>query len=323
MTDLFFYLSKIFWLIVQPDHFLLLVLLIGLLRWRRASSVVMVWGSVLALLCLSVFPAANYLLEPLEQRFPQPDLTQIETPIAGIIVLGGGEEAELSAVHDMPQFNSAAERLMVLPALMLRYPQAKVIFTGGSGSLLKPQYRGGDVAKQWLTEQGLGARLIVERDSRNTFQNAMYSREIIDELKQNDQENDLASGKWLLVTSAFHMPRSVGVYRQAGIDVIPYPVDYRQFNNQIQLGLNANMSELNVAVREWIGLAAYYLTDKTAVLLPKPFAHRSVQSKLQNTEQQMLETRHLETQNAENPKLDANSAEPQQVTPLLNGITET
>lgn len=272
MTDLFFYLSKVFWVIVQPDHFLLLVLVLGLLLWRRLSGVIMVWGSVLTMLALSVFPVANYLLEPLEQRFPKPDLTQLEAPIAGIIVLGGGEEPERSAVHKMPQFNSAAERLMVLPSLMLRYPNAKVIFTGGSGSLLRPEYRGGDVAKQWLTEQGLGARLIVEREARNTFQNAIYSREIINELHAAGELNDANQGKWLLVTSAFHMPRSVGVYRKAGIDVIPYPVDYRQFNSTVHLSLNANMAELNQVVREWIGLGAYYLTEKTTELIPGPLA---------------------------------------------------
>ena len=263
MTDLFFYLSKIFWAIVQPDHFLLLMLVFGLLLWRRALGVFLVWSSVLCMGVIALFPVANYLLEPLEQRFPKPVLTQ-EGPIAGIIVLGGGEDAELTSLHRMPQFNQAAERLMVVPALMLRYPQLKVIFTGGSGSLSRPDYRGGDVAQQWLADQGLSARLIVERDSRNTFQNAIYTRELIEEMEVKPE------GRWLLVTSAFHIPRSVGVFRQVGIDVIPYPVDYRVAENRIRINLNTNMGELNTAIREWIGLAAYHLTDKTAEWLPKP-----------------------------------------------------
>ncbi|MAY43049.1 MULTISPECIES: YdcF family protein [unclassified Neptuniibacter] len=263
MTDLFFYLSKIFWAIVQPDHFLLLMLVFGLLLWRRALGVFLVWSSVLCMGVIALFPVANYLLEPLEQLFPKPVLTQ-EEPIAGIIVLGGGEEAELSSLHRMPQFNRSAERLMVVPSLMLRYPQLKVIFTGGSGSLSRPNYRGGDVAQQWLADQGLSARLIVERDSRNTFQNAIYTREIIEEMEVAPE------GKWLLVTSAFHLPRSVGVFRQVGIEVIPYPVDYMVAENRLRINMNDNMSDLNIAVREWIGLAAYYLTDKTPEWLPKP-----------------------------------------------------
>lgn len=263
MTDLFFYLSKIFWAIVQPDHFLLLMLVFGLLLWRRALGVFLVWSSVLCMGVIALFPVANYLLEPLEQRFPKPVLTQ-EEPIAGIIVLGGGENAELTSLHRMPQFGDGSERLMAVPALMLRYPQLKVIFTGGSSSISRPDYRGGDVAQQWLAGQGLSARLIVERDARNTFQNGLYTREIIEEMEMAPE------GKWLLITSAFHIPRSVGVFRKLGIEVIPYPVDYRVAENRFRINLNANMSELNIAVREWIGLAAYHLTDKTPEWLAKP-----------------------------------------------------
>lgn len=266
MTDLFFYLSKIFWVVVQPDHFLLLILILGLLLRRTFFGTLCVSVSVISLLAITAFPLANFLLQPLEQRFAQPKLSEISEPIAGVIVLGGGEDAELSALHGSPQFNQGAERLMVVPQLMLRYPQINVIFTGGSGSLAKPEYRGGDVAQQWLTQQGLGARSIIERDARNTFQNALYTRELISEMETPPV------GKWLLITSAFHMPRSVGAYRKVGIEVIPYPVDFRVAENRIRLNLNANMSELNVAVREWIGLAAYYLSEKTTEFLPAPLS---------------------------------------------------
>ncbi|WP_286236739.1 YdcF family protein [Neptuniibacter halophilus] len=268
MTDLFFSLSKLFWIIVQPDHFLLLMLLLGLLLWRRVLGVILVWGSVLLMLLISAFPLGNYLLEPLEQRFPKTDLEQLEAPVAGIIVLGGGEDAERSVLSDQPQFNDAAERLMSAPALWKRYPQATLIFSGGSGSLLRPEYRGADVAKQWLDEQGIESRVLFDRDSRNTWQNALYTKELIREMEPAPE------GKWLLVTSAFHMPRSMGLYRQAGIDVLPYPVDYRVSENRFSPNLNSNMADLNTAVREWIGLAAYYLTGKTAEWLPGPVDNR-------------------------------------------------
>ncbi|WP_299180133.1 YdcF family protein [uncultured Neptuniibacter sp.] len=264
MTDLFFYLSKIFWVVVQPDHFLLLMLLLGLLLWNRLSGVLLVWGSVLSFFVISLFPVANFLLEPLEQRFPQPDLSQLSEPIAGVIVLGGGEDAERSAIHQRAEFNQGAERLMVVPELLTRFPEVKVLFTGGSGSLIRPDYRGGDVALQWLSQQGLEKRAVIERESRNTFQNAIYSRELINE------RADLPEGRWILVTSAFHMPRSVGVFRQAGIDVLPFPVDFRTGEMRFHPDLNWNMGDLNTAVREWIGIAVYYLTDKTSELLPAP-----------------------------------------------------
>jgi len=265
MTDKFFTLSKLFWMVAQPDHFLLLMLLLGLLFWRNFFGVLLVWTSVLIFLLISVFPVGNYLLRPLENRFPviaPPDA------IAGIIVLGGGEDAELSAIHGAPQFNSAAERLMVVPHLLQKYPDAKVIFTGGSGALLRPQYRGGDVAKQWLEQQGVSERLIIERDSRNTYQNALYSKEIIDQVGTNDKP-------WLLVTSAFHIPRSVGVFRTVGINVWPYSVDFRAAENRLRPDFTWNMHDFKTATREWIGLLVYYFTDKTSEILPAPNASQS------------------------------------------------
>jgi len=264
MADQFFLLSKILWFVAQPDHLLLLMLLFGLFLWRRTLGVLLVWTSVLAMLTISVYPVANYLLEPLEQRFPQPVLSEIKEPIAGIIVLGGGENAEMSSRKQWPEFNQAADRMMALPGLMLRYPSAKVIFTGGSGSILAPEFRGGDVAEQWLHQQGMGSRVTIERDSRNTFQNAIYTKDLI------ANADGKVEGKWLLVTSAFHMPRSVGVYRKAGIDVIPFPVDYRASTMRFDPGLNKNMNGLSTAVKEWIGLLAYHYTEKTDVLFPAP-----------------------------------------------------
>ena len=265
MTDMFFTLSKVFWTIAQPDHFLLLMLVLGLLLWKRFLGVLLVWLSVLMLLIISFFPVGNYLLRPLESQFMPATLPD---SIAGIIVLGGGEDAELSAIHGSPQFNSAAERLMVVPQLLQMYPETKVIFTGGSGSLLRPEYRGGDVASQWLEQQKLRERLVVERDSRNTFQNAIYTKELIEQYGENQD-------KWLLVTSAFHMPRSMGVFRNVGINVMAYPVDFRTGEDRVRPDLTWNMHDFKTATREWIGLLAYYLTDKTTELLP---THRSEQS---------------------------------------------
>ncbi len=264
MTDLFFSLSKIFWFVAQPEHLLLIILVLGLLLWRYRLGVWMVWCSVLFSLAMTCLALGNYLLEPLEQRFQQPDLKALAQPLAGIIVLGGGEDAELSSLYDQPQFNQGAERLTVLPQLMLRHPKIPVIFSGGSGSLLKPHYRGADVAKQWLTRQGLGARLITERASRNTFENAHYTYDLMQEVELDPKAN------WLLITSAFHMPRSVGVFRAAGINVIPYPVDYRVGDGMFRPKLNRNLNDLNTGVREWIGLMVYHQTDKTAELFPAP-----------------------------------------------------
>ena len=248
MADLFFYLSKIFWFLAAPDQLLLILLLFGLLLWKFSLGRLMAIFSGLVLLTLSIYPLGNHLISPLEERFPKQELPE---KIAGIIVLGGGERAEETVLHGMPTFGEGAERVMVMPELLQRYPDAIMIFTGGSGSAFKPDFRGGDVVQQWLEGQGLAERVLIERESRN---------------------KEALEGEWLLVTSAFHMPRSMGIFRKQGWNVLPYPVDFRAVNGGINPVLYDNMGVFRTAVREWIGLGVYYLTDKTSELLPSPSA---------------------------------------------------
>ncbi|WP_027858893.1 YdcF family protein [Marinobacterium jannaschii] len=255
MADLFFIASKLFWALIAPEHFLILLLLIGLL-WR--GSVIGRWLLGFSLCCqllIAALPVGNYLLRPLEQRFPQPELP---TEIGGIIVLGGGENPELSQNWGQPQFNAAAERVMVLPQLMQKYPQAQVIFSGGSGRVLRQDVKGADGVGQWLRGLQLGERLTLERQSRNTHENAVLSKPLAEDLDK----------PWLLITSAFHMPRSVGIFRQQAWPVIPYPVDYYSTEGGYRPIYWRNARDLNIAVREWIGLTVYYFTGKTNQLLP-------------------------------------------------------
>ena len=265
MDNLFFLVSKTLWLAVQPDHLLVLLLLMAACgvwlrrRWAGRLLGVLVSG----MLVLMLVPVGNLLLEPLESRFrqvPPPDA------VAGILVLGGGEEADLSARWGQSQFNAAAERLMVLPELMQRYPDARVLFSGGSASVLNAQYRGADVARDWLKTlpPPLSTKtLVYERDARNTWENALFSARLL---------GGVPDQPWLLVTSAFHMPRAVGIYRQLGWQVVPYPVDYYSTGDAFRPQFALNLRDLVVGVREWTGLLMYHLTGRTAALFPAPEA---------------------------------------------------
>ena len=257
--DLFFLLSKVFWVVANPGNFLIFLLVLALLfGWRKIAGL-----SAMGLLLITLYPLGNVLLQPLENRFPQ---QQLPGTVAGIIVLGGAEEAELSAIWQQPQFNMAAERDMAILPLLTRYPDVPVVLTGGSSSVRKPEFRGADVLQQWLKAQGLDQRVIFERDSRNTFENAIYTQS---SLPEGADIGDTRS--WLLVTSAFHMPRSMGIFRSQGWNVTPYPVDY--YSKPLTLDnwradLGRNLYELGIGTREWLGLTAYYLTDKTNTLFP-------------------------------------------------------
>ncbi|MGD0634581.1 MAG: YdcF family protein [Beijerinckiaceae bacterium] len=159
-----------------------------------------------------------------------------------------------------------AGRLTAAVALALRYPQARLIFTGGPSDIWSlGRDEAEDVRSLWLSLGVPDSRMTFENRSRNTFENAIYTR-------------DLAAPKpgevWLLVTSAAHMPRSAGIFRRAGFAVTPYPVDYQTFGDgrDWQFSLNGlrSLDRLEIALHEWFGLAGYWLTDKTDALFPGP-----------------------------------------------------
>lgn len=263
MENALFLISKTLWLALQPDNLLVLLLLAGVAGlWlgRRSARLLLTLTAIPAAVLL-VLPLGDLLLQPLETRFPR---TPLPERVAGILVLGGSEDAELSDRWAQPQFNMAAERLMLLPALMQRYPEARVVVTGGSASVLHPEYRGADVAQAWLQSLPLKTdSIIFERNARNTWENARESALSL---------GGVPAEPWLLVTSAFHMPRSVGIFRQRGWQVIPYPVDYYGTGGRYRPQFAVNLRDLVTGVREWTGLLIYHLLGRTDALFPAPEA---------------------------------------------------
>ncbi len=260
--------SKVFWVLAQPGNLLVVVLVVGLLLqlvgWRRAGRW-LVGLAALAFAAIAVLPIGAWLLAPLENRFP----TIAEPPerIDGIVVLGGSFRLALTEDRGHVALNESADRMTGMIALARRYPEARVVFTGGSGSLSPGRLTEANVAARLFAELGFDpARVEFEGKSRNTFENAVYSRDLV-----KPQEGEI----WLLVTSAFHMPRAVGVFETVGWRVIPYPVDYRTPRSQGDMfggGLARGLANSGSAVHEWLGLIAYRLMNRTQRLFPGPVA---------------------------------------------------
>ena len=208
-------------------------------------------------------PIGNLLFYPLEQRFPvNPTLT--EQP-DGIVLLGGSFSLMASADRNQVHVNNHSERLLAFLELANRYPEARLVFTGGSGNPTFQEAREADFARDLFLSVGLNeSRLEFERESRNTFENARNTTDMI---------APAPGESWLLITSAFHMPRSFGVFCQQGWKLLPYPVDYQTLQGRrftLQLGFLGHLTGLDLALREWIGLLAYRLTGKTNRLVPGP-----------------------------------------------------
>jgi uncharacterized SAM-binding protein YcdF (DUF218 family) len=216
--------------------------------------------SLVVLAILGFSPVGNALIIPLENRFPPWDATR--GPPDGIIVLGGAINGAGRANEVV--LNEGAERLTIVPELARRYPNARILFSGGSGALIGDGEAEAKLALRLLESRGVArGRIIIEDHSRNTVENAIYSKAIA---QPNPGE------RWLLVTSAYHMPRAVGVFRKAGFSVEPHPIDWRTRGVEDALHPFAMMSEglrqTDTAVHEWVGLAVYWLTGRSSELFP-------------------------------------------------------
>ncbi|MCA1453357.1 YdcF family protein [Bradyrhizobium sp. BRP22] len=264
---MFFVLSKTLGVMLLPGNFLIGIGVLGaiLLATRFAALGRKLLIAVIALLVVAGFsPLGNLLLYPLETRFPPWNPT--EGIPDGIVVLGGSVDADLSVAHDTPIVRNAADRIIAAAELARKYPNARVVFSGGSANLISNDAKEADFVAEIFESLGVAkSRLIIERQSRNTWENAEFSKALV---------APRPGERWLLVTSAFHMPRSIGLFRKVGFPVEPYPVDWRVgtgndvfwFTNSALDGL----SRTDLAVREWMGLVAYRAVGRTDELLPGP-----------------------------------------------------
>jgi uncharacterized SAM-binding protein YcdF (DUF218 family) len=260
-----FIFGKLAFWVLRPSNFLLFLSLLGLAGlWRHPRS----WArAILAFslgftLLLFALPVGNWLLAPLEERFPKP--AALPPDITGAVILGGGVLPLITRARGSPAFGDTGERYMAMLELARRYPEARLIFTGGSGQIAGERAPEIGVVEMLLEQHGLAGRVELEGQARSTRENALYTKELA-QPKPGDT--------WLLVTSAGHMPRSMAVFRGVGWELQPWPVDYRTVR-RFELEWNPDVSEvlyeLDEAAYEWMGLVYYRLLGWTRELYPGP-----------------------------------------------------
>jgi uncharacterized SAM-binding protein YcdF (DUF218 family) len=239
-------LSKALWLLIAPTNALILTTAVSafwaLLRPSKRAAWLAVFGTF-GLAIGAFTPAGLWTLGPLESRFPEWRPSSQSGP-NGIILLGG----------------DAGDGIMVLAELSQQFPQARLVFSGPG-----VEAPVNDLLKKFANYGGDLMRIELETRSRTTFENAIYSAELI---KPKPDE------RWLLVTTALHMPRSIGTFRRAGFKVEAYPILFKTKdtpNSFFESGSGSTaLGHLDEAAKEWIGLVAYRITDKTDALFPAP-----------------------------------------------------
>ncbi|HXQ51202.1 MAG TPA: YdcF family protein [Stellaceae bacterium] len=260
--------SKLFEIVAQPGNLLVLLLALGVILFALGARR---WGGTLivlvtlAFVAIMVLPLGRWASEPLERRFPQ---AQLPDRIDGIILLGGAVSIALTKANGQVALNDMAERITETLALARRYPDAPVLLSGGDPSLVPIGLTEAAATQTLLAADGLDPRRILLEDrSRNTWENAVYSKEMA-----KPKEGQV----WVLVTSANHMPRAMGCFRRAEFDVVPYPVDYNTGPRALfNTSFSGDLHLLGEAAHEWMGLVAYRLLGRTDALLPAPISATS------------------------------------------------
>ena len=264
---MFFLLSKTIGTMLMPVNFLIGIGVLGAIllpsRYARFGRRLLV-ASVLLLALCGFSPLGRLLILPLEERFPPWDAARGVPD--GIVVLGGAIDPDLSAALGRPALDRSADRMVATAELARRYPYARIVFSGGNGSLVSDDSaKEADYGLAMLEDLGVAKeRMTAERLSRNTVENAEFVK-IVAKPKPGE--------RWLLVTSAYHMPRSIGLFRKAGFEVEAYPVDRRTDRSEVfrlSSVSTRGLDRTDVAMREWIGLVAYRLTRKIDDFLPGP-----------------------------------------------------
>jgi uncharacterized SAM-binding protein YcdF (DUF218 family) len=263
-----FILSKILWMFAAPGNFLVLALLasVFLALSRRAG-----WQAAGHRLCfdiafllffIAIFPAGQWMLVPLENRFPPAKPDHVD----GIIVIGGDENAMLTEARGQPSVRASADFYLVFATLARAWPQARLVYAGGASQLVPlSKLTNAEVAKEALTAYDVPIdRVTFETKSRTTHENAVDAAMIV---------HPKPSEKWLLVTSAHHMPRAIASFRKEGWNVYAAPADYYtdgKLTYDLHFDFASHLGEMTMAAHEYFGLIGYWLMGYTDALWPKP-----------------------------------------------------
>ena len=260
---MFFALSKTLGGLANPATLLALFTLAagaGVLTRRFRLAALLQGISVAIVLAFGVLPVANWLAIPLESRFPTNPA--LPPDVAGIVALGGTERLEQSAAWGQPTLSDPAP-IVALIDLGRRYPDAKLVFSGGLRAKGDGRLSESEIVRQFVSQLGVDpSRIIYDERARNTYENAEFTQQLV---------HPKPGERWILISQAIGMPRAVAAFRRAGWDVIPFPAGYLSAGKRtapLSFDLLGGLNLAYFALHEWAGLLAYRLMGYTDELFP-------------------------------------------------------
>ena len=260
-----FYVAKIFWLIINPFNILIILSLSTFLAYFldfKKIKLISIFFLSISFIIFCILPTGNYLIYQLEKNFHDyADLSKIKK-IDGIIIMGGSTNPYLSKIYNQTMFLSSAERMIEAKRVINKFPNAKIIFTGGSSKMINNKYKESSDAKKFFLQNKIDINnIIFEDNARNTFENILKSEKI-----SNRNENE----KWLIISSAYHLTRSINVAKKIGWNLQPYATDFqvpKKFRFYVSIDFFSNLASMQLATHEWIGILYYFFTGRTERIL--------------------------------------------------------
>lgn len=214
-AKILFAIKKIVSLFLSPLLIILVLLISGLvLLWRkknRAGRTLITAGTGLLIL-LSCTPISTWLIANLERQHPSIRLKGSEPSIPWIVVLSGGvaNDPDRTAIEKLSRVTLA--RLAEGVRIQRQIPESKLLLSGGSGLQAIAAASEMATAAQYMGVPG--SRIVLESGSRDTREQALLIKKIV------------GQDPFILVTSALHMVRALGMFRKIGLDPIPAPTDF-------------------------------------------------------------------------------------------------
>ena len=255
-----FYVAKFFWIILNPLNILIILNFFCILCFfynLKKIKIVLIFMLLFFFILSCILPTGKFLLYLLEKNYHEfSEISNLEK-IDGILILGGSTNPLLSSQYNQIIFQDSVERLFESQRIIKKFPDAKVIYSGGSGRVFNNNYKETDDAKEFFIINDINInRIIFEDSSRNTYENIIYSHNLA---------QTISNEKWLLITSAFHLKRSIYVAKKIGWKLTPYPTDFKvskKFIFNFSIDFFSNLSSFHLASHEWIGIYYYYFTNK-------------------------------------------------------------
>lgn len=248
---MFFFFSKVLTIFLFPLPLIIFLAIVFSFFTKEKRNKFFVLFPILLLWFFSSFPVSQFLVHSLEKNYPPVGYNQV--PSSDVIVVLGGMINPLTAYPEKPELLSAADRLTDAVILWRQKKADWILFTGGSGVLFQQDVQEAEHAGKLMELLGVEKdKIILESESRNTYENALYTTKILSEKGFQSV---------ILITSAFHMERSKGVFEKQGIKVFAFPTDYKTIRNELNWDnltpSSGGLDSSTIALKEWMGLIVY------------------------------------------------------------------